>query len=372
MYSFYCFVSSLITLFTPASRTDEDDPITASYNIYLTPQNHQSLYLLQYPNRPRTQPYNHASGTAPSAIRIKPTSGFLELDTDLNTNRHFNRYQALKWGGAVKDVQDVRGLGDGEERRVTYGLASGLQVGLAGQRVGGTVRNGLKDEADREGAIQDDMIEFDTAKSEGRALHTQTLGGQILRHDSDIEAEKPVYFVGAFRGDELHLSRMAGTVQMRPLFHHLDAEDQRTRIIGSGAGVYAAPADASTDGGAAGPPARPVEKAKVVHQSYKQAPSGMANPRGELEEHTTAMRLALQTAAEEQWVPLEYIDEDDDGAFKMWQERMFVKDTANAAPLKSSMDGEEYLDAVSGRAGSPSVAKKAKGRQKSFGESDGG
>lgn len=355
-------------LLLPASRTDDDDPITASYTVYLTSQTHQNLYLLQYPNRPRTQPYNHAAGTAPSAVRIKPTSGFLEVDTELNTDRHFNRYQALKWGGAVKDVQDSRGLVDGEERRVTYGLASGLQARGAGQRGAGGMRNGLMDEADREGAVQDDMVEFDAAKSEGRALYTQTLGGQIIQHDSDVETGKPVYYVGAFRGNELHLSRMAGTAQMRPLFHHLDAEDQRTRIMTSGAGIYGGPGDTSMEESSA----RPAEKARVVHQSYKQAPSGIANPRGELEEQTTAMRLALQTAAEEQWVPLEYVDEDDDGAFSTWEQRMFVKDTGNAVQLKSSMDGEEYLDAVSGRPGSPSLAKKGKGRRKSFGESDGG
>jgi DNA-directed RNA polymerase III subunit RPC5 len=355
---------SLTTLRTSASHTDDNDPVTASYNIYLTPQTHQNLYLLQYPNRPREQPYNHNSGTAPSAVRIKPESGYIEVDTELNTNKHFNRYQALKWGGAVKDVRDARGIEDSEERRITYGLASGLP---SGQRVGAAIRNGLKDEADREGAIQDDMIEFDVAKAQGRTLHRQTLGGQIIQHDSDVEAGKPVYFVGAFRGDELHLSRMAGTVQMRPLFHHLDAEDQRTRIMNSTGGVFGAGADGTADGSA-----RPTEKAKLVHQSYKQAPTGMANPRGELEEQSTAMRLALQTAAEEQWVPLEYVDEDDDGAFSTWKQRMFVQETENALQLKSSMDGEAYLDAVSGRPGSPSQPRKGKARRKSFGDSDGG
>ncbi|KAK5165059.1 uncharacterized protein LTR77_009156 [Saxophila tyrrhenica] len=308
-----------------ASAPPDDDPITASYDIYLTPQatpTTSQIYLLQYPNRHPNQPYNARAGVAPEHFRIKPTAGYLEMDTAMHTGHNFNRYQALKWGDAVRTAKEgVNGAGNaGAAPAPTYGLAAGLSG--RGGRVKGSGRGffgrggagAVKDEAEREMEIQDGILEFEQAKSEGRVMSTQTIGGQILKHESGAEEGKPGYFVGAFRGNELHLSRVTGTAQMRPVFHHLDAEDARVN-----GGQY---------GGAGGQGSGskgPAERGRVVHQSYKS--SNSANPRGELEEQTNAMRSALQQAAEEPWTRLEFVDEDDEAAYQVWSERMFVRDT---------------------------------------------
>ncbi|KAK3679599.1 hypothetical protein LTR37_021377 [Vermiconidia calcicola] len=327
----------------PARVEEEDssDPVTAEYDVYLTPALQQQIYLLQYPNRARDRPYNARTGVRPEQMRIKPKSGYLEVDMNLNTEHNFNKYRALKWGESMRTGKEVL-----QSENATYGLAGGL---LSKQREGGRGRGGgmaLKDKEAREHEIQNDMTTFYDAKKEGKVFNTQTLGGQITKHDSAEEAGKPLYFVGAFRGDELHLSKVTGTVQMRPQFHHLDAEEQRTRLAGSSTG---AAAGAGAGGGAAAAQdastAQPAERARTIHQSYKPSTSG--NPRGELEEQSAAMRSALQTAAEEAWVDLEYVDEDEEEAYGMFHGRMFVQDTAGVARLKSAMGDDEYLDAVS-------------------------
>ncbi len=346
---------------------DTDDPITASYSIYLTPPPHPTtsqIYLLQYPNRSRTQPYNSRTGVPPSHIRIKPKSGYLEMDTPMHTTHKFNRYQALKWGDAVKEAAgpDSR---IGQEGGVTYGVAAGLPTKPPARRGAATATGAAKDEAEREMGIQGDMDDFEIALLDGKVMSTQTLGGQIIAHESEGEEGKPRYFIGAFRGSELHLSQVTGTAQMRPVFHHVDAEGARERALKGG--VYAHPGAAGDDAGAAETKAPP-EKSRVVHQTYKSG--GLANPRGELEEQVSAMKAALQLASEEGWTGLEFVDEDEEAAYRVWGERMFVRDVEGAVRLRSRMVGEEYLDAVSGkRSGSPTGVRKR--RRKGSGGSDG-
>ena len=143
---------------------------------------------------------------------------------------------------------------------------------------------------------------------------------------------------------------------MRPLFHHLDASDHQNRAAARES--YAAAAEAA-DGGESAQRKPPEEKARILHQSYK--PSIHASQRSEFAENSHALTRALRAAAEEKWVPLEYIDEDDDEAYDVWHDRMFVKDTGACAPLQAAMKGEGYLDALSAP-GRESVGGKKKRR----------
>ena len=307
-------------------------------------------------------------------MRMKPYSGYLELDVNLNTEHNFNKYQGLKWGDAVRSVQDSQQEGAAER---TYGMAGGLQ--RVYRREGESSRK--EDEADRELRLQNDISTFYDSQRNGKVMHTQTLGGQITRHDSAEEAGKPMYFVGAFKGCELHLSQVKGTVQMRPQYHHLDAEDLLRRGGGGGGGgpqqqPFGAGAPFGSVGASEGPEAGPSnqreERPRALHQSYK--PTLLSNPKGELEEQSNNMRAALQTAAEEPWTRLNYVDEDDEQAYEAWNERMFVKDTAptgpggGCPPLKSTWDGEEYLDALS--ATSTGRRRKRGGKRKEGEERD--
>lgn len=260
-----------------------------------------------------------------------------------------------------------------QNESATYGIASGFTgvKSAAARRAAGLV----KDEGERELDLQNDLANFhgDGAAQEveqvrEKTMHTQTLGGQIIRHDSVSEEGKPIYFIGAFRGEELHLSRLDSTVQMRPQFHHLDAEDQRTRLANSRQPQASHETTNGTTGAGAASsstaeaPAQP----RVVTQSYITTTS---NPRGDLEQREHELKNNLQAAHEEPWVPLEFVDEDDEDAYAVWAERMFVGDVAAAGVLRSGMGDEEYLDAVSapGREGLGRRRRKGKGRKRAEG-----
>lgn len=339
----------MLTTHRTAARI-EDDPVTAEYDVYLTnPTQAYQIFLLQYPNRPRDKPFNARLGALPREMRIKPQSGHLEVDVNLNTDHNFNKYRGLQWGDALQTGKEV------QNASATYGMAAGF-TGARGGVVGpGGRRVQMRDDVDRERTITDGLIDFDNAEVEGKVFHKQTVGGQIMRHDGPEDAGKPMYFVGAFRGSELHLTRVSGTAQMRPQFHHLDAEHQRKRIANSRAAAAAA---ADSDASAHGP-----EVARVIHQTYKPTTN---NPKGELEQREFEMRTALQTAHAEQWTKLKYVDEDEEDAFNTWNDKMFLQNTSEeggCARLKSSMANDEFLDAISAPSKDGTTKKRRKGKR---------
>lgn len=197
-------------------------------------------------------------------------------------------------------------------------------------RGGGRGGGGLKDRADRENQISNDLADFKGAEREERVMHKQTLGGQIHRQENSGTAANPIYFLGAFQGNQLHLSKVDGTVQMRPQFHHIDAEAHRNRLAAS---------RAAEEG-----PARPAPVARGIQQSYKEISDDKDKDAPE-----RLMRKALQDAEEESWVALEYVDEAEEQAYDTFNERMFVHDIekGEVRQLRSGMDDEQYLDAVS-------------------------
>ncbi|TKA76632.1 hypothetical protein B0A55_04926 [Friedmanniomyces simplex] len=335
-------------------QDDDDDPVTATYDVYLTPAQSEQILLLQYPNRVRTRPYNKRHGGCPEDVRVKPSTGFIEVDVGLNTTFNFNKYKGLQWGDALQTSHDLHGNATG-----TYGPAAGF--GGAKPRSGGVGRQTLKDSAARDTQIANDLLAFYDAESDKRVLRTQTLGGQITRHDAPEEAGKPVYFVGAFRDDQLHLTKVDGTAHMRPQFHHLDAEEQRARISASRAAALE------------NPDARPPGEARSILAREKKVGDGWAGDgRDRLEDRT---RKQLQEAEAEEWVKLEYVDEDMQDAYDKFAERMFVRDVEGAARLKSGMGGWEYLDAVSApRRDSPTRRRKRPPRRRAevADEGDGG
>ena len=200
--------------------TTPSSPSTPSTSRLPTPPSRSSSS--QYPNRVRGRPYNLRNGAKPDDVRIKPSTGFIEVDVGLNTTFNFNKFKGLQWGDALSTSRDVH------NSTGTYGPAAGFSN--AKPRAAGGRGNTLKDAVARESQISNDLLAFYEAETENKVLRTQTLGGQVLRHDSAEEAGKPIYFVGAFRKDELHLTQLSGAAQMRPQFHHLDAEEQRSRL----------------------------------------------------------------------------------------------------------------------------------------------
>ena len=302
----------------------------------------EQILLLQYPNRVRNRPYNARQGAAPDSIRMKPTSGHLELDVNLNTAHNFNKFQGLKWGDAVSTAREV------QNDTATYGLAAGFSG--AKPRSAGRVQ--VKDRADREGWIYNQLTDIDGAARDGKVMRVQTLGGQIMRHEGPLleeeERGKPVYFVGAFRGKELHLTKVDGTVQMRPQFHHLDAEEQRSRLAASRAAVM----DGSAEQRPQGDPRSLLMKNKTAEEA-------------ERDQKQDRMKRAMQASEAEPWVQLEYVDEDQEEAYEKFRDRMFVRDLEAVPKLQSGMDNDQYLDAISmPRRESPTRRRKRPARRR--------
>lgn len=298
------------------SMNTDEDPVTATYDVFITPALQEQIQLLQYLNRPRDRPYNDRFGARPENVRLKPKSGFLEVDIEMHTGINFNRYQSLKWGDAVQTAKQLH------NDSATYGPASGFAVPRA--RPGH--RAHLKDKVERDHQIANDLANFDAARKQDRALQSQTLGGKINRCGTQSEGAQPIYFVGAFRGEQLHLTKVDGTIQMRPQFHHMDAEDQRNRTAIS----RAAPPD----------PDKPAAPARAIQQSYKDL-----NDDKDKDAPERRMRKLLQDAEEEEWSGLLYVDEQEDLAYDTFNHCMFLND--DVQPLKSEWNPEQYLNEIS-------------------------
>ena len=333
---------------------DSEDPVTASYDVYLTPSQQEHLYLLQYPTRLRNEPYANIKGTAPRALRLKPKTGHLELDIPLDPNSNFNKYAGLKWVDSLRTAKDT------QNDSSTFGLAGGLGPPKGGpqaaaRKLAARDKSGNGVEFDRETDIQNSLRSFHRAVNESQVMTSVTLGGHIAKHDGRVESGedgKPHYFVGAFKGDQLHLTRVSGTAQMRPQFHHIDAETQRDKLLSSRAATSADPGAGAANG-----------DVRALNQRLREAPS--ANPKGDLEAREAEMEKALQDAREEAWTDLRFVDEDDDEAYEIWDDKMFVGQTESADRLKSVMDNDQYLDAISapGR-GSPTRRRRRSSKKK--------
>ena len=104
----------------------EDDPVIAEYDIFMTPQLNEQLLLLQYPNRKRDAPYDAASRALPSELRIKPHTGFVEVDIGVSTTANFDKIKGVQWGQALRHAKDAKAKG--------FGMSSGFGKGNEEER----------------------------------------------------------------------------------------------------------------------------------------------------------------------------------------------------------------------------------------------
>lgn len=180
---------------TAAADVQDDDPVVAEYDVYITPDvAEQQLYLLQYLNRPPDQPFTKATDSQPSELRIKKDSGFIEVDVPINIHRNYNRIAGVRWG---ESMRKTKGFG-----QKAFGIASGFERTMP--------RSANRPGAAGEGApaapvtaIDDDNIEeyvthFEDANEKGHVLNMQTFGGQIAPEDG----KGPSYMLGTFRDSE--------------------------------------------------------------------------------------------------------------------------------------------------------------------------
>jgi len=165
---------------------EDDDPVIAEYNVFITPRQLEQIYLLQYPNRNRSQAYNDRNGARPTDFRLKPQAGFMEMDIGMNPSANFNKFQSLVWGEAIRKAKGNGGSG-------TFGAAAGFAPTKGGK--------GRGKQEGGEMSVDQGLSRFQEAVNRDAVFQKQTLGGQILQD----EAGNPNYMLGAFRGGKFCL-----------------------------------------------------------------------------------------------------------------------------------------------------------------------
>ena len=172
----------------PKANDGDDDPITASYSVFLNPSlpSGRRLLVLQHPNRTDDHPR-----PPPSELRVKPRAGMVEVDMPVDSaNGVYDREKGMRWGRSLHASTAVKSGG-------SHGLAGGFGFGAIQQRGGGGGRK--KSDA----ALDDDdvMLDWNEAVKQGKALTTQTLGGQYP-DTNDVQ-----YMVGVFQGSVYYPQR---------------------------------------------------------------------------------------------------------------------------------------------------------------------
>ncbi|KAF7507085.1 hypothetical protein GJ744_010898 [Endocarpon pusillum] len=355
------------------TSTEDDDPVIASYPVYLTSPHYasppnataeilsdtaQKLVLLQYPAyRPSDTPYNARNLQKPTSLRIKPNTGLLEFDIPIDTKLNYNPDKGSTYATSLKRSRIIQEGG-------THGLSGGFNTGPAGRNI--------REEED----IDMKTIPAHSSLSDDPTLNVQTLGGKIVKPSTG----DPIYLLGSFKGNSMHLSRLDALVQVRPQLPHLDAVDELER----NRGITALARTKGKDGAAiingdvsaalpppTGPSTRPESKAIDI----KLKPSGPASHNNDLNTNTNAK--LLRAIQQESWQTYDWIDEDEtesrDHAEKALHLSMPPGDdlTSETPNLESAITNSEWLDLMSApriehgrKAGDKGLMGKVRGRER--------
>jgi hypothetical protein len=313
---------------------DEDDPVIASYDVYisgLSPHHGidtSKLYLLQYPShRLRSKPYNAARSQAPTALRLKPEAGFVEVDVPLLTKENYNEISGERFGKAIADSRTMQAGG-------SYGLAGGFGAGSVQPRLR-------------------DIPAHDSPQMPAPLLKTQTLGGKL----PTPSARDPIYLIGHFHKNKIRLSHLDAVVQMRPQLHHLDAEDeQHQKRLQVGANAGASRQKPGME------PSAPKMESKAIEIKIKEVKDD-GKTRG-----TNDTAMQLRDVQMDQWHHHEWIDEDDEEARAALNTHVggTLNGIARLPVLQSSLSNGDWLDRMSAprEDGKKGLLAKLRGRER--------
>ncbi|KAK5264857.1 hypothetical protein LTR99_009063 [Exophiala xenobiotica] len=312
---------------------DEDDPVVASYNVYLTdaPVSNSNdpsskLFVLQYPShRRRSKPYNAALSQAPTSLRWKPDTGFLEVDVPILTNEYYNYNAAEKYGKAIKDSRTIQVGG-------SHGLAGGFNAGPVQSRMR-------------------DVPMHENSHSAAPLLGSQTLGGKLVAQSP----RDPIYLVGCFHRDQLHLSHVDAVVQMRPQLHHIDAEDEITQKR-----LQANTPNARQKPGLETP--APKVESRAIEIKIKD------NKEDNRDRSLNENARLLRDIQVDDWQHHEWVDQDDDDAEAAFSRLLHSRSGADNSPVKlrSSIGNGDWLDKMSAprEDGKKGLLAKLRGRER--------
>lgn len=249
---------------------DEEDEILAEYPIYLSTELTKYLYKFQYPMR--STPFTSRNG--PNAARLKPRAKMVELDIPLDTrspNYSTERGEDFAMGLNDKTIKTAydRRMEEHEEE------LSGLN------------RNQKKKE--------EELLDKMTMTSTEVPSQTKYVIG-VIRDGKQIKRErkKKGDLHCFFSIEELHITPINTTVQLRPGFKYIDKIDEKWK--------------------AANKRIQDVEKQeeKKKNTDPTTAQSVQVSVKNTEREGTIKRNLysmAVRNAEEEEWQPIVYYDE---------------------------------------------------------------
>ncbi|RFU78458.1 hypothetical protein TARUN_3705 [Trichoderma arundinaceum] len=283
---------------TKTDADDDDDPITASYQVFLNPALPlgRRLLVLQHPNRTDNTPR-----PPPTELRLKEHSGMVEVDMPMDNTTAYDREKGLRWGRTLQNSMAVKNGG-------SHGLAGGFGVGAVQQRA-------PRKKGDVE---EDENLDWNDAVRQGKVLSTQTLGGQYP------DADEVQYMVGVFQGKDLHLTPVSNLIHLRPQLHHLDATTQQERQSSAAASKEGAAASASS--------------ARAIHMTIKTAGDGADGV------STETMADRLRSVQTEPWRKMRYTDENEETAWEVYNDSLFLRPKADPAAGEPAADAERDLE----------------------------
>ncbi|KAK7429909.1 hypothetical protein QQZ08_003531 [Neonectria magnoliae] len=294
---------------------EDDDPVTATYQVFLNPSLPlgRRLLVLQHPNRTDDTPR-----APPTELRVKANAGMVEVDMPLDNSVAYDREKGLKWGRTLHASMTAKNGG-------SHGLAGGFGFGTVQRSAAGR----KKTEAD-----DDDDLDWTEAVRQDKVLRIQTLGGQYPDY------KEVQHMIGVFQGKDLHLTPVSSLVHLRPQLHHIDASVQLERQAAASASKEAAPTAGTT-------------AARAIHMTVKATGDGDVVT-------TETMADRLRAVQSEHWRTLHYTDENEEAAWDVYNESLFLRpekddDAETDRPLNETVPhfgarwtDQQLLEAVSG------------------------
>ncbi|KAK4166595.1 DNA-directed RNA polymerase [Cladorrhinum sp. PSN259] len=304
---------------------DEDDPIVNSFDVFIKPKlpEGKELVLLQYVTK-RAQNPDDIAPPHVLEMRVKPKSGFYEVDVPIDVSQAYDKPKGMAWGESLQKSKESRKGGG-------HGLAAGFNLiptSQSGSRGGRRGANAGDDQP---------QITWQEARRLDRVLQKQTFGGNrsanVLTKD----------MVGVFQGQNLHLTPISSIVMMGPQHHHIDAATEQERLNRPN------PA-AGGPGGAGGDKAG----GKAIQMTIKSAD----NSDGVVSESIIDRMHAIQ---KEPWKKMDWAHSDSPAAWEAYQERLLLhsrRDEEDGEGVKGKSVEDTNDNTVSDDSGAPDLAKK--------------
>ncbi|GAB5588437.1 hypothetical protein Unana1_03337 [Umbelopsis nana] len=267
---------------------EEEDELLQEIPVYLSTKLAQNLYLFQYPLR--QLPY--APGTGPAAARIKPKSKLIEVDIPIDT------------------------------RAPTYDKERGddFASGVTGEK--------FKTVFD-----QDDEDDYSGRPTKRSLLDKHTLGSTLI-------PSKTKYLVGVMKDNELHVTPLTNTVQLRPTLSYIDKSDEKEKASAKRAQQEDIKVETKSPG-----------KAQTVQMS-------VINTDNENTPRKNMYSMAARNAEDENWVKLEYFDETTIAADAMYgdlfasNKEKLIPTSTNESLLPGYIQPDEFFQSPEITAGS--------------------